>query len=72
MKLTPERKRQVAQLPNVAVVVEDLVLLVVGDKVLLDQRVINDRRLDGLLVLLDLALLLELLLDVLLHPYFYN
>ena len=72
MKLTPERKRQVAQLPDVAVVVEDLVLLVVGDKVLLDQRVINDRRLDGLLVLLNLALLLELLLDVLLHPYFYN
>ena len=57
-----------AQLPDVAVVVEDLILFVVGYKVLFDQIVINDRRFDCLLILLDFALLLELFLDVLLHP----
>ncbi len=60
------RQLQMREAPNRRVViVEDLVLLVVLDGVVLDQPVVDDRRLHCLLFLLVVRLLLEDLADVL-------
>ena len=51
-------------LPCRTIVIEYLILLVVRDQVVLDDTLIDSCWLDGLGILLNLFLLLELLLDV--------
>ena len=66
--LTLEGKRQVRELPNLSVViVEDLVLPIVLNHVIFDERVVDDRWPHCLLVFLNLLLILELSLNVRLH-----
>ena len=57
------------QFPNLASVIEDFVLSVVGCEILLDKEVIDNGWLDRFLILLNLALFLQFVLNMLLHGF---